>query len=467
VPAPSLVWLRQDLRLHDQPALEAAAREGPVVPIYILDDESPGRWAIGGAQRWWLHHSLTALSESLAGLGSRLILRRGRADAELKRLAAELGAGRVHATHHYEPWWRTIEQRVGEELELVLHTGSVLVPPEQVRTGAGAPYKIYTPYWRALQAQLPPAPPVAAPGRLEAPPEWPDSDDLQQWNLLPARPNWARGFGEEWQPGEGAALERLAAFADQAEHYGDRRDRPSLEGTSRFSPHLHFGELSPRSVWHALPGETGEKFRKELAWRDFSHNVMLTQPAIGEKAGRPGFERFPWRSGGAAEADFQAWSQGRTGYPIVDAGLRQLWATGWMHNRVRMIAASFLVKHLLIDWRRGTEWFWDTLVDADYGNNGQNWQWIAGSGVDSQPFNRIMAPLVQSRKFDAADYIRRWVPELAGLNDDLIHEPGDSRPAGYPEPMVGHREARERALAALRAFAATRGQEADAPGDHA
>ncbi|HZF94196.1 MAG TPA: deoxyribodipyrimidine photo-lyase [Allosphingosinicella sp.] len=452
--APSILWLRQDLRLHDQPALAAAAREGPVVPVYILDDETPGRWAIGGAQRWWLHRSLERLAESFERLGSRLVLRRGRADAELKRLALELGTARIHATQHYEPWWRTLERQVGAELDLVLHAGSVLVPPETVRTGSGFPYKIYTPYWRALQAQLPPAEPAPAPQRLQPPEQWPRSDDLNAWALLPTRPNWAAGFDDEWAPGEAAALERLGQFVDQAEHYGDRRDRPGMEGTSRFSPHLHFGELSPRLVWHRLPRAAGEKFRKELAWRDFSHNVMLTQPAVGERAGRPVFDRFPWRTGPEAASDFEAWSRGLTGYPIVDAGMRQLWATGWMHNRVRMIAASFLVKHLLVDWRRGAAWFWDTLVDADYGNNGQNWQWIAGTGVDSQPFARIMAPIVQSRKFDASAYIRTWVPELRDLSDDLVHEPGDGRPPDYPEPLIGHRAARERALAALGAFGA-------------
>jgi deoxyribodipyrimidine photo-lyase len=434
--------------------LIAAAQEGPVVPVYILDDETPGRWAIGGAQRWWLHHSLERLAEAFERLGSRLILRRGRADAELKRVALEVGAGRIHATQHYEPWWRKLELEVGEELDLVLHTGSVLAAPEIVRTGSGSPYKIYTPYWRALQAQLPPPEPEAAPQRLQPSERWPRSDDLNAWALRPTRPNWAVGFEDEWRPGEAAALERLGQFVDQAEHYGDRRDRPGLEGTSRFSPHLHFGELSPRLVWHRLSEAAGEKFRKELAWRDFSHNIMLTQPQVGEATGRPAFERFPWRNGPEASSDFEAWSRGRTGYPIVDAGMRQLWATGWMHNRVRMLAASFLVKHLLVDWRRGTEWFWDTLVDADYGNNGQNWQWIAGTGVDSQPFNRIMAPIVQSRKFDAGEYIRKWIPELRGLSDDLIHEPGDRRPADYPEPLIGHRAARERALAAVRAFGA-------------
>ncbi|HEY0148055.1 MAG TPA: deoxyribodipyrimidine photo-lyase [Allosphingosinicella sp.] len=466
MPAPSIVWFRQDLRLHDQPALFAAAREGPVVPVYILDDETPGRWAIGGAQRWWLHNSLQRLAESLEQLGSRLILRRGRCDVELARLAGEVGATRIHATRHYEPWWRDLEASVGLEHDLDLHAGNVLVPPEQVRTGTGAPFKIYTPYWRALQALLPPEAPEPAPEALEPPPQWPESEPLASWNLLPTRPNWASRFGEDWTPGEEAALERLDAFAGIAEHYGVSRDRPSEEGTSRFSPHLHFGELSPRLIWHSLPGERGEKFRKELAWRDFAHNVMLSQPRVGETAGRPAFEHFPWRAGAEADADFKTWTRGRTGYPLVDAGMRQLWATGWMHNRVRMVAASFLVKHLLIDWRRGTDWFWDTLVDADYGNNGQNWQWIAGTGIDSQPFNRIMAPTVQSKKFGAEDYIRQWVPELRGLPDAAIHEPGDARPPDYPEPIVGHRAARERALAALRAFASGRGAEKGAGGDN-
>jgi deoxyribodipyrimidine photo-lyase len=452
VTASSIVWLRQDLRLHDQPALAAAASEGAVIPVYILDDQTPGRWKIGGAQRWWLHHSLERLDDSLRRLGSRLILRRGRAEAELARLARETGARRVHATRHYEPWWREAELRVGEALELVLHSGSILVPPEQVRTGGGTPFKIYTPYWRALQDLLPPPVPAAAPQQVPAPARWPLSDDLPSLRLLPTSPHWAEGFDDAWRPGEGAALERLGDFAGRAAHYAVARDRPGEEGTSRFSPHLHFGELSPRLVWHSLPEGAGEKFRKELAWRDFSHNVMLTQPQVGERAGRPAFEDFPWRTGAEADLDFRAWSGGRTGYPIVDAGMRQLWATGWMHNRVRMIAASFLVKHLLLDWRRGAEWFWDTLVDADYGNNGQNWQWIAGTGVDSQPFNRIMAPIVQSAKFGAGDYIRRWVPELEGLGDEQIHEPGALRPASYPEAIIGHRAARERALAALSRF---------------
>jgi deoxyribodipyrimidine photo-lyase len=454
---PTIVWFRQDLRVEDQPALLAAAAEGPIIAVYVLDDESPGTWKVGGAQRWWLHHSLASLRGTLKRLGSRLILRRGQSVHELERIANELGTGRVHAVRHYEPWWRRAEEKAGAHLELVLHHGDVLVPPDQVQTAGGAPFKIYTPYWRALQEHLPPSLPRPAPKEIQVPSKWPESDELDSWALLPTQPNWAAGFTSQWAPGEDAALERFRRFACASADYQLRRDLPSDDGTSRLSPHLHFGEISPRYIWHNLPEDTGDKFRKELAWRDFSRNVMLTQPAIGERAGRPSFETFPWRTGAAADADFKAWSRGRTGYPIVDAGMRQLWATGWMHNRVRMLAASFLVKHLLIDWRCGAAWFWDTLVDADYGNNGQNWQWIAGVGVDSQPLERIMAPTLQSKKFDAADYIRRWVPQLVGLNDDEVHEPRIGRPRDYPEPIVGHRAARERALSSFKAFSSAGG----------
>jgi deoxyribodipyrimidine photo-lyase len=387
----------------------------------------------------------------LEKLGSRLVLRRGRVTDELKRLCTELGTQKVHATAHYEPWWRSSEQEVAAELDLQLHEGNVLVPPERVRTSTGSPFKIYTPYWRSMQQHLPPGEPHPAPVALQQPDHWPVTEELGSWGLLPTKPNWAAGFAQQWTPGEVPAVDRLERFGSQVADYARLRDLPAQEGTSGFSPHLHFGEISPRQIWHGLQHDSGDKFLKELAWRDFAHNIMLTQPSIGEKSGRPEFENFPWREGRDADRDFEAWSGGRTGYPIVDAGMRQLWTTGWMHNRVRMIAASFLVKHLLIDWRRGAEWFWDTLVDADYGNNGQNWQWIAGTGVDSQPFNRIMAPLLQSEKFNSAAYIRRWVPELDALDDATIHDPSE-RPNSYPDPVVDHREARARALEALPTF---------------
>ncbi len=432
----ALVWFRQDLRLADQPALAAAVESGPTACLYVLDDETPGEWRIGEAQRWWLHHSLASLARDLEAIGGALVLRRGRSPDVVRQVAAELGATAIHATRHYEPWWRAAETELGPAL--TLHEGDVLFEPERLRPAAGKPFKIFGPYFSALSRHLPPLQPTAAPTRIAAPTKVVASDRLEHWDLLPTRPNWATGFAV-WQPGEEGAREHLTRFAAEAGTYAERRDLPSEVGTSNLSPHLHHGEISPRSVWHALDEGAGDKFRRELAWRDFSRGVILGEPELGSREQRP--LPIGHRTGAEADADVAAWSKGRTGYPIVDAGMRQLWETGWMHNRVRLITASFLVKHLLIDWRRGAAWFWDTLVDADYANNSQNWQWIAGTGFDSQPFFRIMAPLLQSAKFGAAAYIRRWVPELADLDETAIHEAHD--------PLIGHREARERALAAL------------------
>jgi deoxyribodipyrimidine photo-lyase len=448
-----IVWFRQDLRTADQAALATVAAAGPVIPVYVLDDASPGSWAIGGAQRWWLHHSLAALDASLTTLGAPLVLRRGDAAAEILRLAEESGATCVHALRHYEPWWKSAEERIGRRIELRRHDGQLLEDPDCVRTGAGGRFRIFTPFWRALEQRLPPPPPQPAPSRLHPAERSPRSDRLDDWRLLPTRPNWATGFGI-WKPGEEGAAEALDRFAAALDAYDTDRNLPAREGSSRLSPHLHHGEVSPATVWHALEGAgTGPaSFRRELGWRDFTSNLIDQMPDYADANGRPAFDRFRWRDGCAADRDFAAWTRGRTGYPIVDAGMRQLWATGWMHNRVRMITASFLVKHLLIDWRRGERWFWDALVDADYGNNSVNWQWVAGTGVDSSPFGRIMAPLGQSAKFDAADYIRAWVPELAGLDDAAIHHPEEAGqvPRDYPAKLIGHREARERALAAAR-----------------
>ncbi len=454
--APVVLWLRQDLRLADQPALRAAAAAGPVVPLYVLDDGDaadggPGEWRMGGAQRWWLHHSLTALDADLRALGSRLVLRRGAAAEVVAQVAREAGAGQVHAIRHYEPWWRAAEAALAARVDLRLHDGNHLAPPDRVRSGQGTPFRIYSAFWRGLSALMPPEQPVAAPSELRAPSRWPASDRLADWRLLPTKPDWAGGFSG-WTPGEAGAAAALAAFDDVA-GYDRRRNLPSEEGSSRLSPHLHFGEISPGQVWRATSRAGAETFQKELAWRDFTTATILARPDYGTANGRAAFDRLAWRD---APDDFAAWTRGRTGYPIVDAGMRQLWTTGWMHNRVRMITASFLVKHLLIDWRQGERWFWDTLVDADYGNNSVNWQWVAGTGVDANMFGRIMAPLVQSRKFDAAGYVRRWVPELAGLSDDTIHDPEEAgcRPDSYPAQLIGHREGRERALAAGRAVRA-------------
>ncbi|WP_156679860.1 cryptochrome/photolyase family protein [Sphingomonas profundi] len=451
---PVLLWFRQDLRLADQVALVAAAGEGPVVPVYVLDDAAPGDWRIGGAQRWWLHHSLTALAEALKAKGVPLILRRGDSADEIARLAAEVGARRVHALHHLEPWWRAAEAAVAGRLDLCLHDGTRLLPPERVLTGTGGRYRMFTAFWRALEQQMPPPAPLPAPKRIEAVARPPASDRLADWALLPTKPDWAGGFAE-WTPGEAGATAELDRFLPALADYGVARNLPSQTGTSRLSPHLHHGEISPATVWHrAAAADRGHAgpFLRELAWRDFTGNIIDQYGDYGDRNGRAAYDAMPWRTGKAADADFNAWTKGRTGYPIVDAGMRQLWATGWMHNRVRMIAASFVIKHLLIDWRRGERWYWDTLVDADYGNNSVNWQWVAGTGIDSNPFGRMMAPLVQSPKFDAGDYIRTWVPELADVPDAAIHDPHGAglAPAAYPAPLIGHREARERALAAAK-----------------
>ena len=453
---PSLLWLRRDLRLADQPALLAAIEEGPVVPVYILDDDTPKHYAMGGASRWWLHHSLASLDTALRARGSRLILRRGKCDDVLAELARETGATRVHCVRHFEPWWRNAERAVAKRLDLVCHDGNYLAPPGSITTGSGGQYKIYTPFWRALKATLPPPAPTPAPGHLPAPAHWPKSDALGEWGLLPTKPDWSKGFGEEWTPGEDHAHDRLAAFKRHAATYADTRNLPSVEGSSRLSPHLHFGELSAAQVWHAVADAGGsvDTFLGEIGWRDYAQNIILQYPDYGTKNARDALAALPWRDDAAARGDLKAWQQGRTGYPIVDAGMRQLWTTGWMHNRVRMITASFLIKHLLIDWREGERWFWDCLVDADYGSNAVNWQWTAGTGIDSNMFSRIMAPLVQSPKFEAADYIRAWVPELASIKGDAVHDPEEAgcRPRDYPAKIVGHREGRERALAAARSL---------------
>ncbi len=451
---PVLLWLRRDLRLADQPALVAAAAEGAVIPVYVLDNAAAKQYAMGGASRWWLHHSLTSLDAALRGKGSRLILRRGDAAEELAKVAEDAGAKRVHAIRHFEPWWRNAERAVGKALDLVCHDGNYLARPGTITTGSGGQYKIYTPFWRALKATLPPPEPTRVPAHIAAPKTWPESDSLADWDLLPTKPDWSTGFGKAWTPGEDAAHKRLNAFRDQAARYDETRNLPSIDGSSRLSPHLHFGELSAAQVWHAVTDAGGsvDVFLSEIGWRDYAQNVILQYPDYGTRNGRDALGGLEWRTGKEANADLKAWQQGRTGYPIVDAGMRQLWTTGWMHNRVRMITASFLIKHLLIDWRAGERWFWDCLVDGDYGSNSVNWQWTAGTGIDSNMFSRVMAPLVQSPKFDAGDYIREWVPELAGVKGDAIHDPEEAgcRPRDYPEKIIGHREGRERALEAAR-----------------
>ncbi|RPF70528.1 cryptochrome/photolyase family protein [Aurantiacibacter spongiae] len=455
---PQIVWLRRDLRLRDQAAFCAAADAGPVIPVYVLDDETPGNRKLGGAARWWLHHSLKSLDDDLGRHHSKLVLRRGRAADILAELVAQTGAGAVHGIHHYEPWWREAERDLAERTELHLYHGNYLMPPGKVTTGAGDPYKIFTPFKNAMFDRIHGFDVLEEPS-LTNPDDWPESDRLDDLNLLPSTPDWSGGIGEAWTPGTNAAIARFEDFLDKVSDYEDDRNLPSEDGSSRMSPHLHHGEVSPRMLWDAMSRHTSEgarTYRSELIWRDFAQNLIYQFPDYPEKSYRDGYDDHLWRNpnrGHLIESELEAWQNGRTGYPIVDAGMRQLWQTGWMHNRVRMIAASFLIKHLLIDWRHGERWFWDTLVDADYGSNGCNWQWVSGTGVDSNMFVRIMAPLSQSEKFDAADYIRKFVPELADMSDEQIHDPPDEcRPEAYPAKLIGHKEARERALEAYHAM---------------
>ena len=457
---PQIVWLRRDLRMADNPALYEAAKEGPVIAVYVLDDDAPKHHKMGGASRWWLHHSLESLSKSLGQRNALLILRRGDAVEQLTKLAEETGAEAIHANRHYEPWWRKAQGKLEKKLDLKLYDGVYLFPAGHVTTGSGDPYKIYTPFYKAMRAEFPPRDVLPEPETLSSPDSWPESDDLKDWELLPTKPDWSGGIADFWEVGEEAAHSRLEEWEDHVSEYEDKRNFPSVDKTSRLSPHLHFGEISPVQIWHQLKHKRSDgwqSYESELVWRDYAANVICEFPAYASENYREDYDRLDWRdpdNDEEAAADLKKWQKGETGYPIVDAGMRQLYQIGWMHNRVRMITASFLIKHLLIDWRKGEQWFWDCLVDADYGSNAVNWQWNAGTGVDSNMFSRIMAPLTQSEKFDSAGYIREYVPELADLLEPYIHDPEEHGclPDDYPAKMIAHKEGRERALSAYKAM---------------
>jgi deoxyribodipyrimidine photo-lyase len=467
----SIVWLRQDLRLDDNPALQAAIRRGAALPVYVWAPETGDRWLPGAASRWWLHHSLERLAASLEHLGSRLVIIRGDPASALALTARETGADSVLWNRCYEPAAVKTEHRVSRVLESAgirteSFAGSLLFDPDAVRTTQGQPFKVFTPFWRSCLAF--PSPPGAVPAPRELPPldSWPSSLPLRDLELLP-RSDWASGFRNAWTPGETGAAAALEAFlAGPAASYASGRNRPDARGTSRLSPHFHFGEISPRRVWHetvqqaspnAKSGENRDtdEFLRQLVWREFACHLLHHSPHTPDFPLRPEFADFPWRED--AEA-LDAWREGRTGYPFVDAGMRELWTTGWMHNRVRMVVASFLIKDLLIDWREGAKWFWDTLVDADLANNTLGWQWVAGCGADAAPFFRIFNPVLQGEKFDPGGaYVRRWVPELLSLPDRWIHRPWEApgsviERAGvvlgktYPRPVVDHASARGRAL---------------------
>lgn len=449
---PSIVWLRDDLRTADNPALRAAVDDGAAVALYVLDEESPGIRPLGGASRWWLHHSLVTLREDLATLGVPLVLRRGPAAEMVRETATAMSAGSLYWNRRYGEPERMLDAGIKTwARESGMHAesfqASLLHEPWAVTTKQGGPFKVFTPFWRTVSG-LDFREPLEAPqpgggfsGRL------PGSAEVDSWGLLPRNPDWSAGLSESWQPGSAQAHELLDDFVERGlADYSVNRDRPDLPGSSRLSPFLRWGQLSPFEVWHAQQrrrrelGDGVAVFAAELGWREFCWHQYFHHPDLATANLRPGFDHYPWAWPGgegdqSQEADdlLRAWQEGRTGFPIVDAGQRQLWHTGWMHNRVRMVSASLLVKNLGIHWQVGEQWFWDTLVDADPASNPANWQWVAGSGADASPFFRIFNPETQAAKFDPrGSYVGQWIPELAT--------------ADYPEPVVDLKASRREAL---------------------
>jgi len=465
----TVVWFRQDLRLADNPALTAAAECGTIVPVYVWAPQDEGAFPPGAASKWWLHQSLAALQKSLRGA---LILRQGRALDCLRAMLKETGATRVHWNRRYEP--AAIERDAAIEAALredgvEVHTfnSALLWEPWQVqKSSGGGPYQVFTAFYRNCLTLGTPAKPTRAPRFkfAKAP-----SVDLSSLQLRP-KIDWAAGLSSTWHAGEAGAIAHLKRFlAGHVETYSEDRDRPDRSGTSRLSPHLHFGEISPRQIWHAVqyryPTQYAAPFLRQLIWREFAHHLLYHFPRTATEPLRPQFAEFPWRNNSKS---LRAWQCGRTGYPIVDAGIRELWCTGWMHNRVRMIVASFLVKHLRLRWQEGAHWFWDTLVDADLANNTLGWQWSAGCGADAAPYFRIFNPVLQGEKFDPQGaYVRHWIPELANLPNRWIHQPWNMPPPErrriglrlghtYPKPIVDHATARQQALQAFQALKASR-----------
>lgn len=456
---PSIVWFRDDLRVSDNPALRAAVASGSAVALYVLDEESAGIRPLGGAALWWLHHSLTALKAELDALGIPLLLRRGPAAVVVPETADSLRAGALFWNRRYGLPERTVDAGIKawaqtSALRVESFQASLLHEPWEVTTKQGGQYKVFTPFWRTVSA-TDIRPPLERPepgqgytGTLPDQAGQASLAVLDSWRLLPTRPDWSAGLAATWKPGSAHAHEKLADFLDQGlAGYRENRDRPDRDGSSGLSPYLRWGEISPNEVWHAAAGhrrnaaESTAVFASELGWREFCWHQYFHQPALATANLRPEFDRFPWArpdpagDNGPVEKELRAWQQGNTGFPLVDAGQRQLWHTGWMHNRVRMVTASFLVKNLGIHWQAGEQWFWDTLVDADPASNPANWQWVAGSGADAAPFFRIFNPESQRTKFDpAGKYVGRWIPEFG-------------TPA-YPEPMVDLKASREEALEA-------------------
>jgi len=468
--AVALVWFRQDLRLSDNPALAAAAERGyAVIPVYIWAPAEEGSWRPGAASQWWLGRSLAALKFELEKLGSRLIIRRGPTIVALKDLLQESGATAVFWNRRYEPAAVARDREVKSTLRergitAESFNGNLLFEPWTIQNGSGGHFRVFSAFWRACLAKSVVPSLEAAPKTLHSLSNWPRSLAPAELGLAPTA-HWGHGLAEAWQPGESGAKNQLKRFRESAlDDYKAGRDKPGILGTSRLSPHLHFGEISAGELWRSIDssspaGRAREDFLRQICWREFGYQLLFYHPDSAMQALMPEFAAFPWKTD---PVRFRAWSRGRTGYPLVDAGMRELWHTGWMHNRVRMVASSFLVKHLLIGWQEGAAWFWDTLVDADLANNTLGWQWVAGCGADAAPYFRIFNPVIQGEKFDpTGGYVRRWIPELQGLPDEWIHKPwkaptsilyeaGVKLGTTYPLPIIEHLQARKRALAALK-----------------
>ncbi|HET6565045.1 MAG TPA: deoxyribodipyrimidine photo-lyase [Xanthomonadales bacterium] len=470
-----IAWFRQDLRIQDNPMLARAAElEGAVLPVFIHAPAEAHPWSPGAASSWWLHHALESLAAELRSLGLPLVLRCGDSQHVLERIAQELAENDQQVTHIltnrlYEPALAERDRSLARyfaQMDTCFEQGnaSLLVEPEHISNKAGLPFRVFTPFWKTLR-QLPIGSPIQVPtGQLKAPAVTPASTPLGDLELLPRIP-WDHGLADHWQTRPGSAHKVLKRFlAEPVSGYKTSRDLPAEAGTSSLSPYLHFGQIGPRQVWAAVHDSGaheqtgGFTFLSELAWREFAYHLLQHFPHTDLQPMNETYQHFPWQ---ADERLLQAWQRGMTGYPFVDAGMRQLWHTGWMHNRVRMVVASFLVKHLLQPWQDGARWFWDTLVDADLASNSMGWQWVAGSGADAAPYFRIFNPFGQGEKFDPeGEYVRRWVPELALLPAKYIHRPWEApamvlREAGihlgknYPEPVIAHSAGRARALEAL------------------
>jgi deoxyribodipyrimidine photo-lyase len=454
-----IVWFRNDLRLDDHVALHHAVSSGAeIIPVYLHTPHPKQEWQPGGATRWWLHHALADLQTQFRKHNATLILRSGQDPLTLlRKLLEETGADLVVWNRRYEPYWVDVDTRIKRELNAKSFVGSVLREPGAVSTNSGTPYKVFTPFYKAYQAQGVPEEPLDIPTNMHSPESTPETEVLENWRLLPEI-SWDSEFYSHWDPTVSGAEACLNAFSDERmDAYKNKRDFPNQRATSELSPYLHFGQISPRRVWHHIKDQAeveggikgGEAYLRQLVWRDFAIQMLFHFPHTDSEPLQEKYAAFPWKKDPEA---LNKWQRGQTGYPIIDAGMRQLWATGWMHNRVRMIVASFLVKDLLISWQEGAEWFWDTLVDADLANNTFGWQWAGGCGADAAPYFRIFNPMLQSKKFDPEGaYIRRWVPELRDVNTSDIHAPWESKtpPKDYPPPMVNHSEARDLALEAL------------------